>query len=175
MGALPNVLPGYRPVDDPAAIAKFSQRWQVELPTSTGLKSCQMIHGAKSGQVKGLYLIAEDPVQTDPDSHLVEQAMGNLDCLVVQELFFTRTASFADVILPAACALEKEGTFTNTDRRIQHFKPVLAAPGECRTDMDIICDLAGRMGYAMHYDGPAQVWRSWPSCRRFYTACAMRA
>jgi len=158
VGALPNVLPGYQRVDDPTVIAKFSQRWQVVLPTSIGLKSCQMIHGAKSGQVKGLYLIAEDPVQTDPDSHLVEQAMDNLDCLVVQELFFTRTASFADVILPAACALEKEGTFTNTDRRIQHFKPVLQAPGECRTDMDIICDLAGRMGYAMHYDGPAQVW-----------------
>ncbi|MBI5751773.1 MAG: formate dehydrogenase subunit alpha [Hydrogenophilales bacterium] len=158
VGALPNVLPGYQKLNDPSVIAKFSQHWQVALPTSTGLKSCQMIHGAKNGQVKGLYLIAEDPVQTDPDSHLVAQAMDNLDCLVVQELFFTRTASFADVILPAACALEKEGTFTNTDRRIQHFKPVLPAPGECRTDMDIICDLAGRMGYAMHYDGPAQVW-----------------
>ena len=158
VGALPNVLPGYQKLDDAPALAKFSQRWNVTLPTSTGLKSCQMIHGAKSGQVKGLYLIAEDPVQTDPDTHLVEQALDNLDCLVVQELFFTRTASFADVILPAACALEKEGTFTNTDRRIQHFKPVVNAPEGCRTDMDIICDLASRMGYAMHYDGPAQVW-----------------
>lgn len=158
VGALPNVLPGYQKIDDPEVIARFSRQWQVSLPTNTGLKSCQMLHGAKNGQVKGMYIIAEDPVQTDPDSHFVEQAMANLDCLVVQELFFTRTASFADVILPAACALEKEGTFTNTDRRIQLFKPVLDAPAGCRTDMAIICDLAGRMGYPMHYDGPAPIW-----------------
>jgi formate dehydrogenase alpha subunit len=158
VGALPNVLPGYQQFDDPEAVAKFSKKWNVTLPTSTGLKSCQMIHGAKSGQVKGMLIIAEDPIQTDPDSHLVEQALGNLDFLVVQELFFTRTASFADVILPAACALEKEGTFTNTDRRIQHFMPVLDAPEACRTDMDIICDLARRMRYAMHYDSPAEIW-----------------
>lgn len=158
VGALPNVLPGYQKTDDPAALERFSAYWKVPMPVTSGLKSCQMIHGAKNGQVKGMYIIAEDPVQTDPDTHLVEQALSNLDCLVVQEMFFTRTASFADVILPAACALEKEGTFTNTDRRVQHFMPVVAAPEGCRTDMDIICELASRMGYPMHYDKPAQVW-----------------
>jgi formate dehydrogenase alpha subunit len=158
VGALPNVLPGYQQLDDPAVINKFSQHWGVSLPTNTGYKSCQMIHGAKHGNVKGMYIIAEDPIQTDPDSHLVEQALVNLDCLVVQELFFTRTAAYADVILPAACSLEKEGTFTNTDRRVQHFSPVLKAPAGCRTDQDIICDIATRMGYEMHYESAAAVW-----------------
>ncbi|MGD8812690.1 MAG: molybdopterin-dependent oxidoreductase, partial [Thioalkalispiraceae bacterium] len=151
VGALPNVLPGYQKLDDAEVREKFARQWKVSLPDNTGYKSCQMIHGAKRGAVKGLYLIAEDPVQTDPDSHLVEQAFANLDFLVVQELFFTRSASFADVILPAACSLEKEGTFINTDRRVQHFAPVLEAPDGCRTDLEIICEIASRMGYEMNY------------------------
>lgn len=157
VGALPNVLPGYQPLNDTAIRRKFSERWCVKLPDNIGYKSCQMLHGAKTGAVKAMYIIAEDPVQTDPDSHLIEQALQNLDFLVVQELFFTRTAAYADVILPAACSLEKAGTFTNTDRRVQLFKPVLPPPSECRNDLDIICEIARRIGYNMTYTGPGQV------------------
>jgi formate dehydrogenase alpha subunit len=158
VGALPNVLPGYQRLDDPAVVEKFSRRWGVAVPPTAGLKSCQMFHGAVSGRVRGLYIIAEDPAQTEPDSLLLEKALASLDFLVVQELFFTRTAAYADVILPGASAVEKEGTFNNTDRRVQYFDAALSPPGECRTDGEIIREIARRLGYPMDYRSSAEVW-----------------
>jgi formate dehydrogenase alpha subunit len=158
VGALPNVLPGYQSIEDAAVRDKFARRWGVALPTQPGLKSCQMLHAAANARLRALYVIAEDPAQTEPDTHHIERALDNLDLLVVQELFFTRTAGFAHVILPGACAHEKEGTFTNTDRRVQHFRAAVPPPGQCRPDGDILTDLAARLGYVMPAAAPAAVW-----------------
>jgi len=146
MGALPDLLPGYKRADDPDARAAFEQAWDVELPTTPGLSVVEMTQAAHDGRVKALYVMGENPVLSDPDQAHVVEALRALDFLVVQDIFLTETARLADVVLPAAAFAEKDGTFTNTERRVQLVRRAVAPPGEARTDLDIVWGLCRRIG-----------------------------
>jgi len=152
VGALPNVFSDYRPVTDPIARAEHRLIWGVEPPTNRGLKMTEMLAAAEHGEVKTLYIIGEDLAQSNPDTAFVERALSKLDFLVVQDLFMNATASHAHVVLPAAMFLEKEGTFVNTDRRIQRVRKAVEPPNGTRTDGDIINAIARRMGFDLGAD-----------------------
>ena len=128
-------------------IRKFEEAWGVPLNRKMGLHATDVFPAAIRGEVKGLYIYGEDPVVTDPDTHHIIKALQSLDFFVVQELFMTETARYADVILPGRSYLEKEGTFSNTERRVQRVRKAIEVPGNMRLDTDIICDLMRRMGY----------------------------
>ena len=157
LGALPDVYPGYQKVDDPASRAKFEQAWGAELSPTPGLTVVEMINAAAEGTLKALYIMGENPMLSDPDTGHVEEALKQLDFLVVQDIFLSETAELADVVLPAASFAEKDGTFTNTERRVQRVRKALEAPGQARPDWQILCDLARRRGYDMHYDHPSAI------------------
>ena len=157
MGALPDVYPGYQKVADEQARGKFEAAWGVSLPESPGLTVVEMIDAAADGALKALYIMGENPMLSDPDVNHVEEALGKLDFLVVQDIFLSETAELADVVLPAAGFAEKAGCFTNTERRVQRVRKALDPPGEARADWEILCDLARRMGQEWRYPGPAAV------------------
>ncbi len=147
MGALPNVFSDYRLVTEAENVALFEEAWGARLSDRVGLRIPEMFDAILAGDVKVMYIMGEDPVLTDADANHVRKAIGALDFLVVQDLFLSETAKLADVILPAACYAEKDGTFTNTERRVQRVRKAVEPPGQARTDSDIICDLSRRMGY----------------------------
>ncbi len=147
MGALPNVFPGYQEVAAPASRDKFAAAWQQQLPENKGLTSLGMTKGALTGDVSCMLIMGEDPVITDPDQNHVRRAFEALDLLVVIELVMTETAAMADVILPAAAFSEKQGTFTNCERRVQLIQPAIPAPGGAKPDWQILGELASRLGY----------------------------
>ena len=157
LGALPNVYPGYQKVDDDEARAKFEAAWGVSLPADPGLTVVEMINAAAEGQLKALYIMGENPMLSDPDLTHVEEGLRNLDLLIVQDIFLSETAQLADVILPAAGFGEKEGTCTNTERRVQRVRQALRPPGEARPDWQITCQLARRLGYQMSYRNAAVI------------------
>ena len=141
MGAQPNVYPGYQKVTDPAVREKFEKAWGVKLDPNIGTHATDVFPKAITGEIKGLYIYGEDPVVTDPDTTHIIKALKSLDFFVLQELFMTETAQYADVILPGVSYAEKEGTFTNTERRVQRVRKAVTVPGEMRLDTDIIIDL----------------------------------
>jgi formate dehydrogenase alpha subunit len=145
MGGLPNVFPGYQNVTDPAAQAKFEQAWGVYLSNKIGLTVTEMLKGLDTGSVRGLYVIGENPMTSDPDLNHVREAMTKSEFFVLQEIFYSETAQFADVIFPATSFVEKEGTFTNTERRIQRVRKAIPPPGEAQADSWIVAELAQRM------------------------------
>ncbi len=145
MGGLPNVYPGYQRVTDPAAREKFERAWGVPLPDQVGLTVTEMLKAAETGRVRCFYIIGEDPMVSDPDLNHVRRALQRTEFIVVQDLFFTETGRFAQVILPAASFAEKEGTFTNTERRVQRVRKAIEPPGEAKPDSWIIAELAKRM------------------------------
>ncbi|HBO39428.1 MAG TPA: formate dehydrogenase subunit alpha [Pasteurellaceae bacterium] len=147
MGAMPDKYPGYQPVTNPEVRAKFEKAWGIKLPEHTGMHATDVFPSAIKGDIKGLYIYGEDPVVTDPDSAHVINALKALDFLVVQELFMTETALLADVVLPGRSYAEKDGTFSNTERRVQRVRTAVTLPGNSRLDTDIICELMRRMGY----------------------------
>ncbi len=152
MGCLPNVFPAYQSVTSPEVREKFSSAWGVDsLSGNVGLTIVEALNAAIDGKVKGLYVMGENPMMSDPDLHHVEEALKALDFLVVQDIFLTETARLADVVLPAACFAEKDGTFSNTERRVQMVRKAVEPPGDVRTDWEIICAIATRMGYKMEY------------------------
>ncbi len=152
MGGLPNVYPAYQPVTDPDIAKKMEAAWGVTgLSTDIGLKVTEMIPKAHSGEFKALYIIGENPLVSDPDLNHAQKSMANLDLLVVQDIFMTETAQMADVVLPSACFAEKEGTFSNTERRVQRVRKAVDAPGEAKDDWWITGQIATRMGYEMTY------------------------
>ena len=157
LGALPNVYPGYQKVDDEAVRAKFQQHWDVELSPTPGLTVVEMMNAAADGVIKAIYIMGENPMLSDPDVNHVAQALEKLDFLVVQDIFLTETAELADVVLPAASFAEKDGTFTNTERRVQRVRKAVEPPAAARGDWDILCDLAGRMGHEMSYDSTSDI------------------
>jgi formate dehydrogenase alpha subunit len=146
MGALPDVFPGYQKVDNEAARAKFQKAWDVELNPYTGLKLTEMMPAARDGLVRCLYIMGENPVLTDPDGHHIIEALESLDFLVFQDLFLNETAQFADVVLPACSFAEKDGTFTNTERRVQRVRKAVQPVGESKPDWWIVSEIARRMG-----------------------------
>jgi formate dehydrogenase major subunit len=147
MGALPTDFPGYQKVDNDEVRAKFEKAWGVSLNPKPGLKATDVFPAAIKGDIKGLYICGEDPVVTDPDTEHIKKALTSLDFFVIQELFMTKTAEYADVILPGTSYTEKEGTFTNTERRVQRIRTAVKLEGEMRLDTDIITDLMNAMGY----------------------------
>ena len=157
MGALPDVFPGYRKVTDEDERARFGAAWQVELPSLRGYTIPEMFHAALEGEVRAMYIMGENPVLSDANAGHVRNALNALGFLVVQDVFLTETAQLADVVLPAACFAEKEGTFTNTERRIQKVRKAVEPPGDSRTDLDILLDLSARMGYRMSSRTPQEV------------------
>ncbi len=158
-GALPHTYPGYQPVNIPAVRQKFEEAWGCKLSTKDGLTSTEMIPAALEGKTKALYIMGENPVLSDPNTSHVVKALKNLDFLVVQDIFMTETAELADVVLPAACFAEKDGTFTNTERKVQLVRKAVEPPGEAMEDSWIIGELARRMGYDMEYDHAEEIFR----------------
>lgn len=151
MGGLPNVFSGYQPVADEKANAKFSAAWQRELPKQPGLTLIEMLNAAVQGTLKALYIMGENPMISDPDLNHVEHALETLDFLVVQDIFLTETALLADVVLPAASYAEKDGTITNTERRVQRMRKTVKSPGQAKEDWEIIQEIANAMGADWKY------------------------
>jgi formate dehydrogenase alpha subunit len=158
MGGLPNVYTGYQKVTDEAAAAKFDEAWGRKVPRQVGLTVTEVSHGASEGTVKGLFVMGEHPMITDPDLQHIEKALDSLDFLIVQDIFLTETGMKADVVLPACSFVEKDGTFTNTERRVQRIRAAVAPRGEARPDWQILQDLMGRMGYRKRYDHPGAIF-----------------
>jgi formate dehydrogenase major subunit len=158
-GSMPNSLPGYQSVSDPAVRARFESGWNVKLPTTKGLDNHEMVEAIHDGRVKAMYLIGEEMSIVDSNANFVSDSFAKLDFFVVQDIFFSETCRFADVVLPGTPSLEKEGTFTSTERRIQRLYQVFEPLEGCRPDWQIICDVANRLGANWHYARPSEVYR----------------
>ena len=156
MGALPDQLPGYQPVTDAAVRRRFQEAWGVSLPSRPGLRIPEMFDAALTGRIRALYVMGEDVAQTDPDSAHVRAALTACDLVISQEIFPSQTAQLADVVLPAASFLEKDGTFVNFDRRFQRVRPAVRPPGEARPDFDILRAVAEAMGADPGCPSPAE-------------------
>jgi formate dehydrogenase major subunit len=157
-GLIPMVYPDYQPVGDPAVRAKFETAWDCELSPDPGLTVVEITRAALDGDIRGMYIMGENPFLSDPNVNKVRAALANLDFLVVQDIFLTETAEFADVILPASSYLEKQGTYTNTDRRVQLGRPAVDLPGGARLDWKIIQEVSTRIGYPMNYDSTEEIF-----------------
>ncbi len=157
MGALPNVYSGYQQVSNPEVRAKFEAAWGVPLDPNPGFMIPDMFDAAVNKQLRALYIMGEDPVMTDADANHVRKGLKALDFLVVQEIFLSETALLADVVLPGASFAEKTGTVTNTERRVQMVNQAIKPLGNAKTDGEIICELANRMGYPFPYASSAEV------------------
>ncbi len=152
MGALPNVFPAYQPVVSDESRKNFEDAWGVSsLPANPGLTIVEIMDAAQRGDVKALYIMGENPMLSDPDLSHVEAALKNLDLLIVQDIFLNETGRLADVVLPSACFAEKDGTFTNTERRVQRVRRAVDPPAEAKADWQILSELSARMGYNMSY------------------------
>jgi formate dehydrogenase major subunit len=160
MGGLPTVLPGYARVDDEAVRQRIAALWgKEELPKEPGLTVVEMTNAAAEGKIKAMYIMGENPMVSDPNTKHVRQALDKLDFLVVQDIFFTETAELADVVLPGACWAEKEGTVTATSRSVQWRAKAIPPPGEAKADLDIICNIANRLGFKFNYQNADEVLR----------------
>ncbi len=157
-GLIPMSYPDYRRVDDPDARARMEDLWGRSLDQSAGLTVVEVVHAIHDGAVKAMYIMGENPAMSDPDQTHARAALGKLEHLVVQDIFFTETCHFADVILPASSHAEKRGTYTNTNRQVQMGRPAMALPGQARQDLDILIELGRRCGLDWSYDGPAEVY-----------------
>ena len=157
-GAAPNVLPGYQSVHDPEVRARFEAGWKVNLPSSKGLDNHQMIDAIHAGKLKGMYIFGEEIALVDSNANFVQDGLAKLEFFVAQDVFFSKTCQFADVILPASPSLEKEGTFTSTERRIQRLYQVLEPLGESRPDWRIIQDVANHLGANWNYQHPSEIY-----------------
>jgi formate dehydrogenase major subunit len=157
-GAMPNYFPGYQKVDDPAIRAKFEKAWNVSLPPKPGLDNHLMIDAIHDGRLKAMYVFGEEMSMVDSNANYVGDALSKLDFFVMQEIFFSETCRFADVILPGSPSLEKEGTSTSTERRIQRLYKVMEPLGESRPDWQIIQDIANRLGAGWKYEHPSQIY-----------------
>lgn len=151
MAALPGYLPGYQKIADESVRQKFARVWGVEVPGKPGLNEMEMLEKALEGKLKGLYIMGENPMLSNPDINTVRNALKNLEFLVVQDIFLTETAILADVVLPGTSFAEKDGTYVNTERRVQLAKKAVTPPGESLPDWEIICKLSNAMDYPMNY------------------------
>jgi predicted molibdopterin-dependent oxidoreductase YjgC len=157
LGALPNVYPGYQSVEDPELQAKFESAWGRKLSGQKGLTVVEIMHAIEEGKIRALYIMGENPALSDPNLNRTRKALEKVDFLVSQDIFLSETAEYADVVLPTVCFAEKDGTFTNTERRVQRVRKAVAPPGKARVDWEIICDVATKMGYPMSYEGADKI------------------
>ncbi|KHD84328.1 oxidoreductase [Heyndrickxia ginsengihumi] len=156
-GTMPNWLPGYEPVENDEVRSRFEKAWGTTIPKKPGLNNHQIVEAITDGRVKGMYLFGEEMALVDSNINFVEEAFEKLEFFVVQDIFFSKTAQYADVVLPAAPSLEKEGTFTNTERRIQRFHQVFKPLGDCKPDWEIFRDLANKLGANWKYSHPSEI------------------
>lgn len=156
LGPLPATFPGYQPVADPANRKKFESEWKIPLTDRTGLKSVEMLDECVKGSFKALFILGEDPAQTDPDIGHIRKALENVDFLVVQDIFPTETTRYADVILPGASFAEKDGTFTNGERRVQRVRKAIE-PLAGMAEWEVMCRISTLMGYPMSYSHPSNI------------------
>jgi len=157
-GLIPMVLPDYTPVGNDVGRARFESAWNCDLPTAPGLTVVEIMHAALARDIRAMYICGENPAMSDPDLNTARRALASLDHLVVQDIFMTETAAFADVILPATSFYEKTGTFTNTNRQVQLGRKVLEPPGDAREDFWIIQSIAKHLGLDWHYENAAHVF-----------------
>jgi formate dehydrogenase major subunit len=159
MGLIPMFYPDYKKADDPGVRARFEDLWDTpDLDPKRGLTVTEIIGSALKGGVRGMYMMGENPFLSDPNINKVRKALSALQFLVVQDIFLTETAEFADVILPASSYLEKDGTYTNTDRRVQLGRKVLDPPGQARVDWEVVQDIANRIGLGWTYSSSREIF-----------------
>jgi len=160
MGGLPNVFTAYQAVSNDEARNSYEKAWNTTGMSATpGLPVTEMIQKAYEGEFKSLFVIGENPMVSDPDLNHAKKAIANLDFFVVQDIFETETTKMADVVLPAFCFAEKDGTFSNTERRVQRVRKAVEAPGEAKEDWEIICEIAQKMGYEMSYENSQEIFK----------------
>ena len=170
MGLIPMFYPDYKKADDPDVRARFERAWDTpDLDPKRGLTVTEIIGSVLKGGVRGMYMLGENPFLSDPNINKVRKALAALDFLVVQDIFLTETAEFADVILPASSYLEKDGTYTNTDRRVQLGRKVLDPPGQARVDWEVVQDIANRIGLGWNYTSARDVFEEIVSVMASYT------
>jgi formate dehydrogenase alpha subunit len=157
LGGLPNVYTGYQRVDDEAVRHKFEKAWGVPLSNRPGLMLTEMMKAIGEKRIKALFILGENPLLTDPNANKVKEELKHLDLLVVQDIFLSETAELAHVVLPASSFAEKDGTYTNTERRIQRVRQAIPPVGDSRPDWEILSDLSTRLGYPMHYNSPEEI------------------
>jgi formate dehydrogenase alpha subunit len=166
-GCLPNVYPGYQRVDILEIMNKFRRAWGTLLSLNNGLTSTEMTEAAIEGKLKAMYIMGENPVITDPNMKRTIKALKNLEFLLVQDIFMTESAELAHVVLPSACFAEKDGTFINTERKVQRVRKAVEPPGEAKDDLSIIIGLSQKLGYNMNYNFPEAVLEEfgqlWPA------------
>lgn len=157
MGNLPHEFPGYQRVYDEETRKKFEKAWGVKLSSKSGLTLSEIIHGGEDGSIKFLYIMGENPMVTDPDLNRVKRDLEGIEFLVVQDIFLTETAALADVVLPAASFAEKDGTFTNTERRVQRVRKAINPIGNSKPDGQILMELMSRLGMKQNYSNSSKI------------------
>ncbi len=158
MGALFNTLPGYSGLGSDEIFDRYENMWGIRLPRRPGTAATEVWDNIINGNIKGLYIMGEDPVLADPNAGYAARAIKELDFLLVQDIFLTDTARMADVVLPAVCFAEKNGTFTSTERRVQRVRKAVEPPGQAMPDWMILCRLARKMGYSMQYNSAEEIF-----------------
>ena len=167
-GAAPATLPGYQSVDDPQVRQRFEAAWGVKLPVTKGFDNHQMVDAIQEGKLKAMYLFGEEMSLVDSNANYVQDAFSKLEFFVVQDIFFSETCKFADVVLPAAPSLEKEGTFTSSERRIQRLYQVFEPLDGCRPDWKIVQDVANHLGAKWNYKHPSEIMAEMASLSPLY-------
>jgi len=168
LGALPNVYSGYQKVTDTKVREKFSKAWGVNLSNKVGITVVEMLNAAYEGKIRGLFVMAENPAMSDPDLNHVREALKKTEFLIVSDIFMTETAELADVVLPGVSIAEKDGTITNTERRVQRIRKAIEPVGDSKPEWQIICELAQKMGYNMSYSNPAEIMEEIASLTPIY-------
>ncbi len=168
MGCLPNYFSCYQHIEDEKTRAKFENAWNTKLPAEPGYTILEMIEKAADNQINGMYIMGENPLLSDPDINHVREGLEELEFLVVQDIFLTETAELADVVLPAACFAEKEGTFTNTERRIQRVRKAIIPPGNAKPDWQILQKVANSFGAGWNYKNPENIMQEIASLSPMY-------
>jgi formate dehydrogenase alpha subunit len=158
MGVLPNVFTTYQKTDDEEIVQKFERAWGAHLTRVPGMVATEIVPAAAEGRVKAMLIMGENPMMSEPDLHHTEKALRNLEFLCAIDIFMNETGEIADVVLPAASLAEKDGTTTNTDRRVQRIRKAVEPPGQARADWRVLADLATRMGYPMNYNHPREIF-----------------
>lgn len=174
MGASPNQFSGYQNIDKPGVLEKFEKAWDTKLNPNIGTKATDCFPKMISGDIKGLFIFGEDPVRTDPNTHHVIKSLESLDFFAIDELFMTETAKLADVILPGRSYAEKEGTFSNTERRVQRVRKAVEIEGDTKPDTWIFTEIMRRMGYPQPHLTPAQIMDEIASVTPSFAGTAMR-
>lgn len=174
MGCLPGTLPGYQPVIDDEVRMRFSECWGKPIPDWMGKNSAEMMDDAIKGKIKALYIFGEDPAQTHGDSLNIKKALESLEFVVYQDLFYTKTAEYADVILPAASFAEKDGTFTNTERRIRLLRKAIPPIGSSKADWEAFQELSNRMGLKSNFKSPDEIYDEMASLTYYFRGISHR-